>query len=224
MKGLLIVFEGPEGSGKSTQARVLADDLQRDGLDVVLTREPGGTVLGERIRSLLLYDEGYAMLAATEALLHAAARAQHGGEVIAPALTRGGVVVSDRFVYSSYAYQGGGLGVPREELRAVQRLATGGVMPDLRVLIDLPVVDGLARRLGDRDNVNRMDEAGLPFHERVRSAYLDLAREDSAGWFCVDGTGTVDGVAAAVASAIRDRLGPRLALLRREEGAVGVAS
>ncbi len=224
MNGLLIVFEGPEGAGKSTQARVLADDLRRNGLDVVLTREPGGTALGERIRSLLLHDEGYAMLAATEALLHAAARAQHVGEVIAPALARGGVVVSDRFVDSSYAYQGGGLGVPREELRAVQRLATGGVMPDLRVLIDLPVVDGLARRLGDRDNVNRMDVAGLPFHERVRGAYLDLARDDPAGWVRVDGTGSVDRVAAAVASDIRDRLGPRLALLRREEGAVGVAS
>jgi dTMP kinase len=220
----LIVFEGPEGAGKSTQARLLAAELRRSGYGVVLTREPGGTALGERIRSLLLRDEGYAMLAETEALLHAAARSQHVGEVIDPALAAGRIVVCDRFVDSSFAYQGGGLGVPREELRAVQKLATRGVMPDLRLLLDLPAVDGLARRLADRDGVNRIDEAGLPFHELVRSAYLDLARDDPGGWVRLDATGSVETVAGDVAAAVHDRLGARLALLPREEGAAGVAS
>ena len=207
---MFIVFEGPEGAGKSTQARLLAARLKGRGYEVLLTREPGGTPVGERIRSLLLDMDGYAMLAATEALLYAAARVQHVGEVIAPALERGETVVCDRFVDSSYAYQGGGHGLSFEELRAVQRLAAAEVRPNLRVLLDLPVTAGLARRHAAGEGLNRLDVADLSFHQRVRATYLDLVRADPKGWCHIDASGSVESVADDVTSAIEQRLGVKL--------------
>ena len=205
MGGALVVFEGPEGSGKSTQLRRLADRLRQQGFDVVATREPGGTAIGELIRSILLTREGDAMLPATEALLYAGARAQHVGQLIEPALLRGSIVLCDRFVDSSLAYQSGGMGLPITDVLALQHLATRGVKPDLRVLLDLPVEVGLARRLGAPDEVNRPDLADVAFHKRVRSTYLALAAATSDRWMVVDATATPDQVEAVIAEAV-DRL------------------
>lgn len=210
MAGLFIVLEGPEGAGKSTQARLLAERLRQDGYSVRLTREPGGTAIGEQIRRILLDQANYAMLAETEALLYAAARAQHVGEVLRPALDAGSVVVCDRFVDSSLAYQGGGRGLPLAILRSVQQLATAGLSPDLRLLLDVPVALGLGRRFAAADGVNRLDAADIAFHQRVRAAYLEFAAADPVGWAVIDASGPVESVAEQVLGAVRERLGERL--------------
>jgi dTMP kinase len=204
--GYFVVLEGPEGSGKSTQARLLAEAIRAAGYDPLVTREPGGTAIGEQVRRILLDPENCAMLAETEALLIAAARAQHVAEVIRPALESGQVVVCDRYVDSTLAYQGGGRGLPRAALEGVQVFATGGLVPDLRVLLDLPVEQGLARRLGGPDEVNRLDLADVEFHRRVRAAYLELAAADPAGWVVVDAARPVALVSRAVSQVVLGRL------------------
>jgi dTMP kinase len=205
VSGVFIVFEGPEGAGKSTQARLLAARLEGQGCEVVLTREPGGTPIAEQVRTILLDQANCAMLPETEALLYSAARAQHVGDVIRPALARGAVVVCDRFADSTLAYQGGGRGLSMADLRAVQRLATGGLTPTLRILVDVPVEVGLHRRFGAANEVNRLDVAGVEFHRRVRAAYLALAREDASSWVIVDGTGEVDVVAERIMQEVARR-------------------
>jgi dTMP kinase len=209
--GVFIVFEGPEGAGKSTQARLLANRLQSEGRDVVFTREPGGTPIGEQVRTVLLDQSNCAMLPETEALLYSAARAQHVGDVIRPALERGAVVVCDRFADSTLAYQGGGRGLSMEDLRAVQRLATGGLTPTLRILVDVPVEVGLRRRFGAADEVNRLDVAGVDFHRRVRAAYVALAAEDESSWVVVDGNDEVDVVEERIVREVARRTGLGLA-------------
>jgi dTMP kinase len=209
--GVFIVLEGPEGAGKSTQARLLADRLRNGGNDVVLTREPGGTPIGEQIRAILLDQANCAMLPATEALLYSAARAQHVGDVIKPALERGAVVVCDRFADSTLAYQGGGRGLPMQDLRAAQRLATGGVAPTLRILVDVPVEVGLRRRLGVEDEVNRLDVAGVEFHRRVRAAYLAMVAEDRSSWVVIDGDDEVTVVEERIVQEVARRTDLRLA-------------
>nr|MBA2247684.1 dTMP kinase [Chloroflexia bacterium] len=149
VSGAFIVLEGPEGGGKTVQARRLATTLERAGHRVVLTREPGGTAVGEAVRGILLGHHDYAILPETEALLMSAARAQHVREVIVPAQERGAVVVCDRYVDSTYAYQGGGRHLERNALATVQGFATGGIEPDLKLLLDLPVEIGLRRRHAD---------------------------------------------------------------------------
>lgn len=211
MSGIFIVFEGPEGSGKSTQVRLLANRLKGEGLDVVLTREPGGTPIGEQVRSILLDQANCAMLPETEALLYSAARAQLVGEVIRPALERGAVVICDRFADSTLAYQGGGRGLSIDDLRSIQRLATGGLTPTLRILVDVPVEVGLRRRFGVEAEVNRLDVAGVEFHERVRAAYLAMAAEHEATWTVVDGSESVDVVEERIVQAVIRHTGLRVA-------------
>ncbi len=204
MRGLFVSFEGPEGAGKTTQARRLADDLRADGHEVVLTREPGGTSLAEAIRDLVLSQAvaGSAMAPATEALLFTAARSDHVERLIRPALADGKVVICDRFTGSTLAYQGGGRGLDGEALAAAQLLATGGLTPDLTLLLDLPVREGLARRFADQDGdaPNRLDAESDAFHERVRATYLRLADADPATWVIVP----ADQAPVAVASMIGD--------------------
>jgi dTMP kinase len=209
MRGRFIAFEGPDGAGKTTQARSLAEALRADGHDVVLTREPGGTELAEAIRALVLshaVNGQPPMSAAAEALLFTAARADHVDRLIRPALAAGQVVICDRFTGSTMAYQGGGRGLDVEALAAAQSLATGGLVPDLTVLLDLPVGDGLARRFaagagpGGAEAPNRLDHESAAFHERVRAAYLNLAAADPARWSIV----RADRAAVAVARDISD--------------------
>ncbi len=205
--GFFLVFEGPDGSGKSTQARMLADALERTGHRVVRTREPGGTSISERVRSVLLDPGNYAMLPETEALLYAAARAQLVGQVIRPALDEGAVVICDRFVDSSLAYQAGGRGLRFADVQRIQHLATGGLQPDVRILLDLPVDVGLARRFSDPAQINRLDAADRAFHERVRACYLDLVASDPSGWVVVNAEAPVSQIAERVADVVAVRLG-----------------
>jgi dTMP kinase len=208
--GLLIALEGPEGAGKTTQARLLADRLRDAGRRVVVSREPGGTAVGQALRRLVLDPAGCAILPETEALLYAADRAEHVGRVLRPAIDAGAVVVCDRFVDSSLAYQGAGRGLDGADFRAVQRFATHGLEPDLRLLLDLPVRIGLGRRFADGNEVNRLDAADLAFHERVRAAYRSAAAAAPLAWAIVDATASPDEVARQIVTVVRQRLGPRL--------------
>ena len=174
MKGLFVTLEGPEGAGKSTNREYLADRLRARGLDVVLTREPGGTPLAERIRDLLLTPADEPMAIDTELLLVFAARAQHLAQVIRPALARGAVVLCDRFTDATYAYQGGGRGLPLERIAQLETFVQGDLHPDLTLIFDLPVEVGLARAAA-RGRLDRFEQEGMCFFEAVRSAYLQRA-------------------------------------------------
>jgi dTMP kinase len=178
--GLYIALEGPEGAGKTTQLRRLAARLRSLGLQVVETREPGGTAVGEAVRALLLDPRGH-LSAEAEMLLFAAARAQLVREVVRPALDRGQVVLSDRSVYASLAYQGFGRGLDVEVVRRVNEVATAGLLPDLVVLLDLPVEEGLRRDAegpGARA-ADRIEGEDVEFHRRVREGFLRLSREEA---------------------------------------------
>lgn len=188
MRGIFITLEGQDGSGKTTAARALAASMQKLGREVILTREPGGTALGERVRSILLDDESQRVSVTAEALLFAASRAQLVEEVIRPALERGGVVICDRFADSSLAYQWGARGLPLEPLKVVQVLATGGLEPDLTFLLDLPVEQSLRRQGGRGAEANWLDRESAAFHEGVRQAYHSLAAASPARWRVIDAT------------------------------------
>jgi dTMP kinase len=204
--GAFIVFEGPEGGGKTLQAAFLADWLRAEGHEVVQCREPGGTALGERIRDVLLGRKDYAILPEAETLLLSAARAQLVRTVIQPALRQGAIVICDRFAASTLAYQGGGSGLPEEALGDIARVATNGLQPDLVILLDLPVEVGLRRRLDEAGSVNRIDLASRDFHERVRAAFRHLAADDPARWTIIDATRAVDAIARDVRDAVRRRI------------------
>jgi dTMP kinase len=195
--GRLIAFEGVEGSGKSTQLELLRRVLEGRGLDVVVTREPGGTPAGERVRALLL-DPAVELHPRAEALLFAAARAELVAAVIGPALERGAVVLCDRYLDSSLAYQGGARGLGRGPVAEVNQFATGGLLPDLVVLLDLDPAAGLARRARDPDRIEAQD---LAFHQRVRDAFRDLAAADPGRFRVVDAAAPVAEVAARVQAA-----------------------
>jgi dTMP kinase len=171
------------------------------GVAHIVTREPGGTAIGERIRAILLGTEHRAMVPKTEALLLLAARAQHVAEVIEPALSRGEVVLCDRFAGATFAYQGYGRGLPLAELRQLQAFAAGALVPDLTLLFDLPVEIGLARRQAAGD-VNRLDAAGLDFHREVRRGYLELAHNEPARWRIIDATRPLPEVTAESVSIV----------------------
>ncbi len=172
-RGLLIVFEGAEGAGKTTQLKRLAEWFGASGRDVVAVREPGGTVVGDEIRRVLL-DPASDIAPRAEALLFMASRAQIAERTIRPALERGAVVLLDRFFLSTYAYQGRGRGLPESEVRAANAIAIGGLVPDLTLLLTLPVEDGLARAM-ERGGHDRIERADVAFHERVARAFDEFA-------------------------------------------------
>jgi dTMP kinase len=205
-RGVLIALEGGEGCGKSTQVALLGA-----ALGAVVTREPGGTAAGERIRSLFLDRSIGELGAVAELLLVAAARAEHVRLVIGPALDEGRVVVTDRYSGSSLAYQGYGRGLPLSTVVAVSSAATGGIEPDLNILLDLPDEVAEARRCGSPD---RIEAAEAGFHARVTAGFRQLATADPDRWALVDALGTIEEVAARVQAAVSERLGD-LAVLPR---------
>jgi dTMP kinase len=173
--GLFIAFEGGDGAGKSTQAAQLAGALESRGLKVLRTREPGGTPIGEKLRSLVL-DHGHGHIDAhTEALIFAASRAAHAGQVIRPALERGDIVLTDRYIDSSVAYQGAGRGLGTEAVRTVNEWATEGLQPDLTVLLDVDPAVGRRRRTAGDAAEDRLESEADEFHARIRDAFLQLA-------------------------------------------------
>ena len=200
-RGWFITVEGPDGAGKTTQAEGLADHLRERGLEVVLTREPGGTHLGERVRDLLLAAGGgtAATDPLTDALLFSAARRQLVTEVLRPALARGQTVVCARYADSTLAYQGYGAGVPIERLRVLEAVATDGLVPDLTILLDLSVEAGLGRK--GPDEITRFEGFDLAFHRRVRDGFLALAAASPERFLVVDATKPLHEVARAVNTA-----------------------
>ena len=198
--GRLIALEGIDGCGKSTQARLLADRL-----GALLTFEPGATTLGRSLRTLLLEPGQAPVSERAEALLMAADRAQHVAEVVRPALDRGTWVVTDRYSGSTMAYQGYGRGLDLDELNRLVVWATGGLAPDLSVLVEVDPALGLSRRSGSA--ADRMEAQGDGFLRRVADGYRRLAEGQATAWLVVDGTGSVDEVAAEIWSGVGDRLG-----------------
>jgi dTMP kinase len=201
-RGLLIAFEGVEGAGKSTQIELLRRALEERGLGVVATREPGGTPLGERVRALLL-DPSTGVHPRAEALLFAAARAELVEQVIRPALERGEVVLCDRYLDSSLAYQGAARGLGREEVAAINRFATAGLLADVVVLLRLDPAEGLARGHGRRDRIECQD---LEFHRRVAEAFLELAAAEPERFAVIDASQPAERIAAEVRDTVLERI------------------
>lgn len=240
--GLFITFEGPEGSGKSTQARLLYEHLQARGYPVILTREPGGTRIGEMIRRILIDLQHTEMAPATEILLFSAARAQLVNELVRPYLETGGIVLCDRYADSTYAYQGYGLKRDLDELRLITSIATGGLMPDLTIYLDLSAEAGLERKWlakqahtksgkatdsgaltpplhagmptnYGRPDWNRLDARDLSYHQRVAAGFRELMLHDPERWCRLDAQLPMDELAQAVAA----RVEPLLACVSRLE-------
>ncbi|MDH2201675.1 dTMP kinase [Ectopseudomonas oleovorans] len=197
MTGLFITLEGPEGAGKSTNREYLAERLRERGIDVLLTREPGGTPLAERIRELLLDPSDEPMAADTELLLVFAARAQHLQQVIRPALAKGSVVLCDRFTDATYAYQGGGRGLSIERIAQLEQFVQGELRPDLTLIFDLPVEVGLARAAA-RGRLDRFEQEGRGFFEAVRQAYLQRAEQAPQRYRVLDAGQTLAQVQADI--------------------------
>lgn len=204
-RGCFVTFEGGEGSGKSSQIARLTQTLREHGIDPLVTREPGGTPLAESIRALLL-ESGSPPTALAEALLMEAARADLVARVIRPALEAGRVVLCDRYADSTLAYQGGGRGIDAATLERLNQLATGGLEPDLTILLDLEVETGIRRRESNSGTTNRLDREPLEFHRRVRERYLDLAQGHPGRWVILDGTEDPARIAPRIWDAVRGRL------------------
>jgi dTMP kinase len=194
-RGIFITFEGIEGCGKSTQVGLLEQYLAARGHEVVVTREPGGCFIGEKIRGILLDPANGGMTALTELFLYEASRAQHVADVVKPALEAGKTVISDRFYDASTAYQGHARGLGADKVEELNLIATGGLRPDLTIVLDLPASEGL-RRLG-RD-LDRIESEALDFHEKVRNGYIEIAESDPERVKLVDSSGAVEETASEV--------------------------
>lgn len=203
MKGFFIVFEGIDGVGKTTQVQLLADALVRQGYTVTVTREPGGTGVGERIRTLLLDPAIAGLHPVAEALFYAGVRAEHVARKIRPALASGQVVISDRFIDSSLAYQGYGRGLNLELLHRVNELSTGGLVPELTLLLDMPEEEALTRLSGAAD---RIEQENLAFFARVRWGYLQLAGKEPNRYLILDGRLTYKELHRRILNAVEERL------------------
>jgi dTMP kinase len=202
---VFVSFEGPDGAGKSTQVRLVAQILQQAGLAVVCTREPGGTPLGERVRSMLLDPGECAIVPRAEALLMTAARAQHVHDVIIPAINDGAIVLCDRYIDSTLAYQGAGRGLPVSELTALQHFATGLLQPDITFLLDLDPESGIMRRHDSGTPLNRLDQDDLAFHRRVREWYVQAAVQEPDRWVTVDASLPEHEIATRIGETILER-------------------
>lgn len=203
--GRLISFEGGDGAGKSTQIGLLANWLREQGREVVLTREPGGTPEGEAVRSLLVTGGGH-WDGIAEALLVTAARRQHWRQVIEPAMTAGRFVLCDRFSDSTRAYQGAGRGVPRATLDQLLVLATGGLLPDLTIILDIDPRLGLARAAHRRDSENRFEREAIEFHRRLRDEFLSIAAAEPHRCTVIDAGLGIDAIAEQIRAVVKDRV------------------
>lgn len=205
--GLFVAFEGGDGAGKSTQSGLLAAWLREQGVEVVQTREPGGTELGRALRELVLHGPDGSVSPRAEALIFAADRAHHVATVVRPALERGAVVLSDRYLDSSVAYQGAARQLGHDEVRALSLWAVMGLLPDLTVLLDVPAAEGRVRR---GDVHDRLEREADTFHDRVRQGFLDLAQAEPDRYLVLDGTLPP----AELATAVRERVATRLGVAR----------
>jgi dTMP kinase len=212
MKGAFITFEGIEGSGKSTQIAMLSNYLTAAGVRHVLTREPGGTLIGDQVRKILLDPANRALDPAAELLLYAASRAQHLREIIIPALADGTNVLCDRFSDATLAYQGYGRGLDIEMIRALDRIVTAGMRPDLTLLFDIEAASGIARARGRNNSRGleaeaRFENEELAFHERVRQGYLTLVAQEPVRIRVVDASSSPEAVQSKVRKIVDERLG-----------------
>ncbi|MCL5961935.1 MAG: dTMP kinase [Chloroflexi bacterium] len=215
---MFITFEGPEGSGKSTQARLLCEQLQKRGYSVILTREPGGTRVGEQIREILQSLDYSEITPETEVLLFNASRAQLTRELVLPHLVRGDIVICDRYVDSTLAYQGYGQGIDIEALKAIAHFATGGLTPDLTVYLDLPAEEGLRRKLisnlppgpGVENKWDRIEAKDIEFHSRVVAGYRNLIQDDTDRWLPLDAREPIQGLSESILDQVLERLSGKL--------------
>jgi dTMP kinase len=206
-RGRFITFEGGEGTGKSTQVRLLVGHMKQTGADVVQTREPGGSPSAEEIRTLLVTGAADRWSPMAETLLFYAARVEHWRQVIEPALARGAHVVCDRFADSTMAYQSYAGGLERRLIEDLHRATMPGADPDLTIVLDVPVDQGLSRAASRRDDETRFERKGREFHERLRQGFLDIARREPTRCIVIDAGSSIEHVHAAVLSAVKQRLG-----------------
>lgn len=203
-RGMFISLEGVEGCGKSTQAELLAQYITELGHSVVQTREPGGTLISERIREMLLDPRNSEMAHVTELLLYLAARAQHVAQLILPALNEGKVVICQRFSDATFAYQGHARGLDMNHLKQMNEIATGGLEPDLTILLDMEAAKGLSRK--HHDQRDRLENESLSFHNKVREAYLDIARQSPERIQVIDANGSMEDVRLSIIGCVHERL------------------
>ena len=203
---MFITFEGPDGSGKTSQLNLLVPVLQRMGLDAVRTREPGGTDIGDQIRSVIMNMKNKSMHPRSEILLFCASRAQLVEELIRPSLAEGKFILCDRYADSTMAYQGYGHGLDRAALNSLLEFATGGLKPDLTLLFDISAEAGLRRRLSNHEEWNRMDDYALQFHERVRNGYLEMAAADPDRWVVINADRPKEEIHEEVVSILREKI------------------
>jgi dTMP kinase len=203
---MFVTLEGPEGSGKSTQLTLLAQFLEEQGYPVLATREPGGTGIGDQIRTTLHDVKNTAMKRETEFLLYSASRAQLVRELIEPALVENKIVLCDRYADSTIAYQGYGRELDLSALQAITRFATGGLSPDLTFLLDIDVEEGLARRIDGDEEMNRLDLEEIAFHQRVRDGYHQMAQADPERWVIIDAGRSPEAVQEELRRVMLERL------------------